>query len=126
MHQRSFISLLTILLLSTFSYSAFAQSVEQLQASANEINAKIQALDKEIATYNTQLANTQGEAKTLKAALSSLELRRASLLKETERTNLRIREAGQNIEGFHGALPRSLSRCFEYLGQMQQRRAGVA
>ena len=97
MHQRSFISLLTILLLSTFSYSAFAQSVEQLQASANGINAKIQALDKEIAAYNTQIANTQGEAKTLKAALSSLELRRASLLKETERTNLRIREAGQNI-----------------------------
>lgn len=76
---------------------AHAQTADDLQANINSLSSKIQALDKEIAEFNKKISATQGEAKTLKAALESLELRRATLAKEIDRTRLRIREMEGSI-----------------------------
>jgi murein DD-endopeptidase MepM/ murein hydrolase activator NlpD len=74
-----------------------ANTAEQLQAESKALSEKIKALDQEIKDYNTKINQTQGEAKSLKQALTSLELRRAALIKEIDRTNLKILEAKQNI-----------------------------
>lgn len=84
------------LLFSSFGF-VFAQTPSELQANLDSLAAKIQALDKEIASYNTQISNTQGQAKTLKSALASLELRRNALAKEIDRTRLQITQTQSSI-----------------------------
>lgn len=92
------IAFITILSLSFGTIpGVFAQSASELQASINDLSSKIQALDKEIAEFNKKINATQGEAKSLRAALSQLELRRAALAKEIDRTRLRIKETEGNI-----------------------------
>lgn len=94
-------TLLLLIALLTPTYGiqgAFAQeTVDSLRASADALTAKIQALDKEITEYNKKISQTQGQAKTLKQALTNLELQRASLAKEIERTQVRITVAQENI-----------------------------
>ncbi len=94
-------TLLLLIALLTPTYGiqgALAQeTVDSLRASADALTAKIQALDKEIAEYNKKISQTQGQAKTLKQALANLELQRASLAKEIERTQVRITVAQENI-----------------------------
>jgi murein DD-endopeptidase MepM/ murein hydrolase activator NlpD len=75
----------------------YADTAEQLQAQSKDLSDKIKNLDKEIKEYNLKISQTQGETKTLKQALASLELRRAALIKEIDRTNLQILEAKKNI-----------------------------
>lgn len=89
--------LITSLLLSSSIPPLFAQTAEQLQANIDVLSSKIQALDKEIAEFNKKISATQGEAKTLKAALASLELRRTALIKEIDRTRLQIKETETSI-----------------------------
>ena len=100
MRRPSFLTSLLILAL-TFSLSGVgvlhAQTAEDLQANINSLSAKINALDKEIAEFNKKINTTQGEAKTLKNALASLELRRGVLAKEIDRTRLQITETQTNI-----------------------------
>lgn len=94
------------LLVSFFVYTThtYAETAEELQTNLNSLSDKIKALDKEIAEFNTKIGQTQGEAKTLKAALASLELRRAVLVKEIDRTKLRITETQKNIQETEGEL----------------------
>lgn len=81
----------------TTSHNTFAALVDDLKANVDDLSTKIQSLDKEIAEFNKKINQTQGEAKTLKQALSSLELRRSVLLKEIDRTRLKISETSNNI-----------------------------
>lgn len=74
-----------------------AQTADQLKADVDNLSQQIKSLDEEIAAYNSKIANTQGEAKTLKQALSNLEYRRALLSKEISRTLLQIRAAKEKI-----------------------------
>lgn len=99
MRRLPFFSLLLVAIIFTFSGGVFlyAQTADELQANINSLSAKIQALDKEIADFNKKINATQGEAKTLKAALASLELRRNALAKEIDRTRLQIEETQTNI-----------------------------
>lgn len=101
MSIRSFNSLIliTIILVQVFipvSFS-YAETADQLQANLNSLSTQIQALDREINEFNKKIGQTQGQAKTLKQALNSLELRRAALVKEIDRTKLKIVEAQKNI-----------------------------
>ncbi len=75
----------------------YAQTAEQLQANASDLANKIKVLDQEIKEFNSKISKTQGEAKSLREALASLELKRSGLLKEIDRTNLQIIQARQNI-----------------------------
>lgn len=81
-----------------------AETAEELQNSLNSLSDQIKALDKEIAEYNSKIGKTQGEAKTLKDALASLESRRAVLVKEIKRTQLRIEETQKNIQETTGQI----------------------
>lgn len=93
--------LLIIFLLSTgiFNYPVVvnAQTVDQLQSNVSDLAAKIKALDAEISAYNSKIASTQGEAKTLKQALANLEYQRTLLSKEISRTLLKIKAAQDKI-----------------------------
>ncbi len=73
------------------------QTAEQLQSDLNSLSDKIKALDAEIKNYNSKVAKTQGEAKTLKQALARLEERRVGLIKDIDYTKLRIARAQENI-----------------------------
>ena len=100
MSLRSFSSVIivSILFLQIFIPSlSYAETADQLQANLDSLSTQIQALDKEIKEYNTKIGQTQGQAKTLKQALATLELNRAALAKEINRTKLRISETQINI-----------------------------
>lgn len=75
----------------------YAQTADELRANIDSLSSKINALDKEIAEFNKKINATQGEAKTLKAALASLELRRNALAREIDRTRLQIQVTADNI-----------------------------
>lgn len=94
---RKIIAFITLVVLVSGSVSVFAQTAQELQASIDSLSSKIQALDKEIAEFNKQIASTQGEAKTLKAALAKLELQRNTLAKEITRTQLQIQSTQTSI-----------------------------
>ncbi len=92
---------IALIVISTVTFfgvtTTYAETAEELQSSIDSLSSKIQALDKEIAEFNKKISSTQGEAKTLKSALASLELRRGVLAKEIDRTRLRITETQSNI-----------------------------
>lgn len=120
------IALLGVMVVAEFFFSVpqymhtYAETAEELQASLSSLSAKIQALDKEIAEFNTKINQTQGEAKTLKSALASLELRRGVLVKEIDRTKLRITETEGDIQETVGELEITedkLSRDRQALGE---------
>jgi len=90
-----------IALVGTLSITHFpvvrAQTADQLKGNLDALSLQIKALDDEIKAYNTKISKTQGEAKTLKSALSTLEARRVGLSKDIAYTKLRINQAEQNI-----------------------------
>lgn len=65
-------------------------TVESVQGQINDINAQIQALDKEIAQYQGQISETSGQANTLANLIKELTLTRDKLLKETKQTEKKI------------------------------------
>lgn len=93
----SILIIITILLQSFIPVLSYAETADELQSNLNSLSTKIKALDKEIKEFNNKISQTQGEAKTLKQALAKLELDRAVLVKEIDRTKLRIEEAQKNI-----------------------------
>jgi murein DD-endopeptidase MepM/ murein hydrolase activator NlpD len=107
MLRRSFFS---ILLIASFTLNlglpvfVYAQTATELQGSLDALSLQIASLDKEIKDFNTKISNTQGQAKTLKAALASLELRRNALSAEVNRTKLRIIQAQQLISDTQGKI----------------------
>lgn len=109
MSSRSFIiSLLlgTLLLLSTLTplHFVIAQTADQLKGNLDTLSAQIKSLDDEIKAYSTKITKTQGEAKTLKEAISRLEIRRIGLAKDIAYTKLRITQAEQNINFTQGKI----------------------
>lgn len=103
MRLRSFQTLfiITLLILPIFTH---ADTADDLQANLNALSSQIQALDKEIAEFNKKINQTQGEAKTLKSALLSLELRRSALGKEINRTRLQITAIQEKIVDTQGKI----------------------
>lgn len=100
MHNREFFSpIMSIMFLVMLVVPLFvnAQSAEELQSSLNSLSDQISALDAEIKSYNAKISKTQGDAKTLKQALTSLENRRAALIKDINYTKLRIQQTQDNI-----------------------------
>ena len=117
---RSFLLIIVLILagVSPVLTPTYAQTQEQLQANASDLANKIKALDKEIKEFTDKISKTQGEAKSLKDALASLELKRTALLREIDRTNLQIGEAKQNIsitENNISATETKLSKNIIYL-----------
>ena len=100
MSYRSFISSLLIgsLCLSFLPTShVYSETADELKTNLDSLSAQIKALDDEIKAYNKKISSTQGEAKTLKEALASLEARHTGLVKDINYTKLRIKQAEENI-----------------------------
>lgn len=76
---------------------AYLETADDLRNNLDSLSKQIDALDAEIKAYNKKIFQTQGEAKTLKQALASLQIRRDGLAKDIAFTSLRIRQAEQNI-----------------------------
>ncbi len=76
---------------------AAEETAEQLKSNLDTLSIQIKALDAEIKAYNTKISQTQGEAKTLRAALAKLQTRHAGLTKDIAYTKLRITQAEENI-----------------------------
>ncbi len=109
MSSRSFVTLLLVASLLIISVpiphsSVLAQTADQLKGDLDVLSTQIKALDDEIKAYNTKISKTQGEAKTLKDALSRLEVRRIGLAKDIAYTKLRINQAEQNINFTQGKI----------------------
>ncbi len=104
MFRRSFISLLLVCIVSILPIYVYGETADELRSNLDSLSAKIDALDKEIKEYNDKISKTQGEAKTLKQALANLEVRRALLSKEINRTKLRITETQENIVDTEGKI----------------------
>ena len=105
MHQSSFKKVIIfIIFLTSVGSISYAALIDELRANVSDLSNKIESLDKEIAAFNKKISQTQGEAKTLKQALASLELRRAVLLKEIDRTRLKITETTRNIDKTEGKI----------------------
>ena len=100
MTPRSFIS---SLLIASFCFNfvplprVYSQTADELKTNLDSLSAQIKALDDEIKAYNKKISSTQGEAKTLKQALASLQARHTGLVKDINYTKLRIRQAEENI-----------------------------
>lgn len=75
-----------------------AQSIDELKASVTDLNSQIDSIDKEIKEFALKISKTQGESKTLKATLETLELSRKKLVKQIDSTNLKIKQASYTIE----------------------------
>jgi murein DD-endopeptidase MepM/ murein hydrolase activator NlpD len=135
MSQRSFITSLLIatsIILSTpvIVPTLSAQTAEELKGNLDSLSSQIKALDEEIKAYNSKINQTQGEAKTLKAALNKLEVRRVGLAKDIAYTKLRINQAEQNISFTQGKIKntesildrtkRDLAQSFRSLVQNEQ------
>jgi murein DD-endopeptidase MepM/ murein hydrolase activator NlpD len=88
---------LSFFLTPALSVSLSAQTAEQLKGNLDSLSSQIKSLDQEIKAYNLKINQTQGEAKTLKAALAKLEARRTGLSKDIAYTKLRIKQAEENI-----------------------------
>ncbi len=135
MSYRSFITSIVISTLLVLSapvsiLSIKAQTAEELKGNLDALSAQIKALDDEIKAYNSKINQTQGEAKTLKAALNKLEVRRVGLAKDIAYTKLRINQAEQNISFTQGKIKntestldrtkRDLAQSFRSLVQNEQ------
>lgn len=96
MSLRSF-SLSIIVIFLALPLFIYAQTADELQSNINALSSQMKSLDKEIADFNKKISQTQGESKTLKQALRSLQLRRDALVKEIELSKLRIIETQGKI-----------------------------
>ncbi len=120
--MRGFILFLVFLLISTFfpqfGYGATAESV---QSQINDINSQIQALDKEIAKYQTQITETSGQALTLANHVKELTLTRDKLIKEAQATDKKITATSLVIGTLDTAIrdeQKSINESKELLGQI--------
>lgn len=97
----SFRLIVVVFLLSVlFSLTTFvsrADTKEDLAKQIQENKTKLDSLEKEINEYNIKIANTKGEAGTLKQALSILEARKKNLNLEIDSANLKIKNTEYDI-----------------------------
>lgn len=93
-----FMCLFFVVCVSAMPMRVKADTLSDLRSSVSSLQNQIKALDQEIRDYNTKIEKTQGESKSLKAALLALENRKKGLLLQIDSTNLKIKEASKSID----------------------------
>ncbi len=68
----------------------FANTVESVNQKIKDVNAQIEALDREIKQYQSQISETNQQSNTLSNLIKQLTLTRDKLLKETKQTEKKI------------------------------------
>ncbi len=88
--------LASLFLFLSFTF-VFAETEAELRSKVDSMNSEIQALAKEIANYASQVSKTQGDAKTLKEAVTKLENQKKILEKQVSYTSLQVNKTKEDI-----------------------------
>jgi murein DD-endopeptidase MepM/ murein hydrolase activator NlpD len=95
--MRLFIGFLSVVTLFVWVF-ANAQTAGDLTQKINQKNADIARLEKEIADYQVQLANTSNQKDSLSKSIQELDLTRKNLLAKINLTNSKIEEKNLELE----------------------------
>lgn len=79
-----------MLLCGLLPHYIFANTPEIVSQKIKDVNAQIEALDREIKQYQSQISETNQQSNTLSNLIKELTLTRAKLLKETKQTEKKI------------------------------------
>ena len=88
--------LASLFLFLSFTF-VFGETEAELRSKVDSMNSEIQALAKEIANYASQVSKTQGDAKTLKEAVTQLENQKKILEKQVSYTSLQVNKTKEDI-----------------------------
>jgi len=109
------------------SYQVQALTAEQVRQQITDTNSKIEALDKEILKYQSQIAETSAQKTTLANLVKELTLTRNKLIKEREQIQNKISATGMVINSLNSDIKekeniidiskKSLSRMIKDLNQ---------
>jgi murein DD-endopeptidase MepM/ murein hydrolase activator NlpD len=86
MKKLIFYSILSVCIISIFTNRVFALTASEVQNQINDTNIQIEALDKEISKYQSQITETSAQKNTLANIIKELSLTRSKLV--TERTQI--------------------------------------
>lgn len=107
--------------------NVFAVTADEVRNQINDINDQIKELDKEIAKYQSQLAETGQQKNTLNNTIKELTITRNSLLaertqiqKKINATSLVIQEIGSNIETKEESIQKSEASLKKMLYSLYQ------
>lgn len=121
------ITLLMFFVLFGITANVFAISAIEVQGQIDTINKQIKELDKEIAQYQTQIAETGQQKNTLNNTIKELTLTRSKLLAERSQiqkkinaTGLVIKELGNNIEIKNKSIQKSEESLVKMLNSLYQ------
>jgi murein DD-endopeptidase MepM/ murein hydrolase activator NlpD len=98
MKKLFFISVSIIILVLLISTTSNADSVEQIQAKIDAANKNRASLEKEIASYQTQLKNIADQATTLQNTIKSLDVSTNKISTEVKLTETNINKTSFTIE----------------------------
>ncbi len=124
MKKSSLVKIITLLCLLFVVFplsNVFAATAESVNQQINNVNAQIQALDKEIKQYQNQISATNEQGNTLLNLIKELTLTRNKLLKETSQTEKKITAANIIIGTLSGNIEtkqKSISKGEEVLKKM--------
>ncbi len=105
MIKKTLVAILLILVcLCSTPQALFAATAESIQQQINDTNSQIQALDKEIAQYQSQIAQTAQQSNTLANLIKQLTLTRDELLKEQQQTQKKISATGLVINTLNSTI----------------------
>lgn len=102
--QFNFILVVLFFLFSTFPFYSYAQTAEDLQTKINQKDADIAILEKEIASYQSELDTIGKQKNSLSSAIMQLDITRKKLVadinvtqKKIDKTNLKIQNLSSDI-----------------------------
>lgn len=106
---------------------AIAQTAAEIQAQINEHNSQIEALNKEIAKFEADLAATSQKKKTLQNTLAQLDLQRKKLTasidvtkKQISTTQLQIQQLSNGIQSRQGSIEAGMAGLGESLRRLDE------
>jgi len=98
MKKLVFYVILIAFITSIIPYQVFALTAEEVREQINDANTQIEALDREIKQFQSQIAKTGAEANTLANHIKELTLTRNKLIKEREQIQKKITATGLVIK----------------------------
>jgi murein DD-endopeptidase MepM/ murein hydrolase activator NlpD len=104
MKKFTFLNFVILLVLLILPYKMSALTAEQIRIQINQANNKIEALDKEIKKYQSQITETSDQANSLSKIIKELNLTRSKLIKEKEQIESKISKTGLIIENLSSTI----------------------
>ncbi len=93
-----YILLISLLFISVNTFAQAITDVDSLKNKIEERNNQIKQLESEINLYNTEIINTQGQAKTLQSTINTLDLTKKKITTDISLTETKITKANLTIQ----------------------------